>query len=242
MSNPYLPLEILDYIVDLLHDDPNALKECCLVSKSWIPWTRKHLFTWKQIFPDPSTSPACYAKSLHVGCPHVVTAADADAGGWIRGFSRVVELRLNTHSAYPNESGISLVPFHRLSPAIKSFRMGFSAVPPSRIFDLILSFPLLEDLTIGTSINNGSRPDGLPATIQPSNPVFSGSLELPLNGGTTPIARRLLFLPGGIHFRRLVLMWDYKEEISLAMALVEECSYTLESLDITCCLTGRHDL
>jgi len=38
-SNPYLPPEILDYIVDLLHNSPNALKECCLVSKSWIPRT-----------------------------------------------------------------------------------------------------------------------------------------------------------------------------------------------------------
>ena len=32
MSN--LPPEILDYILDLLHDEPEALKECCLVSKS----------------------------------------------------------------------------------------------------------------------------------------------------------------------------------------------------------------
>jgi len=44
MSNPGLPPEILDYIVDFLHDNQNALKRCCLVSKSWIPRTRKHLF------------------------------------------------------------------------------------------------------------------------------------------------------------------------------------------------------
>ena len=47
MSNPhrsYLPPEILDYIIDLLYDEVETLGECCLVSKSWVPRTRKHLF------------------------------------------------------------------------------------------------------------------------------------------------------------------------------------------------------
>jgi len=70
-----LPPEILDLIVDHLHDEPFALRAqleiCCLVSKSWVPRTRKHLFThltfddslverskshielWKRAFPDP---------------------------------------------------------------------------------------------------------------------------------------------------------------------------------------------
>ena len=63
MSSPTFPLEILDHIVDLLHDDTEALKQCCLVSKSWMPRTRRHLFVdvvfrghslklWKETFPD----------------------------------------------------------------------------------------------------------------------------------------------------------------------------------------------
>ncbi|KAF9642961.1 hypothetical protein BDM02DRAFT_3104213, partial [Thelephora ganbajun] len=47
MSNPHkphLPPEILDYIVDFLYNEPETLKQCCLVSKSWVPRTRKHLF------------------------------------------------------------------------------------------------------------------------------------------------------------------------------------------------------
>ena len=259
MSNPYLPPEILDCVVDLLYDDPNTLKGCCLVSKSWIPRTRKHLFasvpfyvkanleSWKKTFPDPSTSPAHYTKSLRVGCPYVVTAADADAdaGGWIRGFSRVVELELDACNARTDQPRISLVPFHGFSPAIKSLSMTFSTLPPSRTVNLILSFPLLEDLTlrgIGPSIDEGDSPDGPPTAIQPQNlPAFCGSLELPLNDWTAPIARQFLSIAsGGIHFRRLVLTWRHKKELSLAMALVGECSDTLESLDITRCLTGKH--
>ena len=37
MPISYLPLETLDYILDFLHDKPETLKECCLVSKIMDP-------------------------------------------------------------------------------------------------------------------------------------------------------------------------------------------------------------
>jgi hypothetical protein len=40
-----LPAEMLDHVVDHLYDTEDALRNCCLVSKSWIPRTRKHLST-----------------------------------------------------------------------------------------------------------------------------------------------------------------------------------------------------
>jgi len=104
MSTAHLPPELLDHIIDLLHDSRAALRNCCLVSKSWIPRTRSHLFadikfntegkleSWEEIFPDPSTSPARYAKTLTIGCFQVFTAADAETGGWISSFSYVERL------------------------------------------------------------------------------------------------------------------------------------------------------
>jgi len=72
-----LPPEILDLTVDHLHDEPIALKACCLVSKSWVPRTREHLFArvefrgtelpverWKKNFPDPSNSPVHHTRTL----------------------------------------------------------------------------------------------------------------------------------------------------------------------------------
>lgn len=85
-------------VVDLLHDNPNALKECCLVSKSWIPRTRKHLLaevnlhtekhleSWKKALRDPSITPAYHTNTLSIGCAHVVTAVDVESGGWLDGF------------------------------------------------------------------------------------------------------------------------------------------------------------
>jgi hypothetical protein len=132
MPNPHLPAETLDHVVDLLHDTRDALRNCCLVSKSWIPRTRKHLFadirfrtvkslqSWKETFPDHSASPARYTKILSIRCPHTVTAADAEAGGWIRGFSRVVHLGVDSHGLCARELAVTFAPFHGFSPVIKS--------------------------------------------------------------------------------------------------------------------------
>ena len=253
MPNLNLPPEILDYIVDFLHDDPNALKGCCLVSKSWIPPTRKRLFaevelhyevhleSWKKTFPDPSTSPAHFTKSLHVGCASAVATMDAEAGGWLTGFDNIVHLGVEVRGAY-GEPGISLVPFHRFSRTIKSLRVKSVHTPPSQIFDFILSSPLLEDLNLvgrWTSIDDGDSSDGPLTSVQtPNPPAFTGSLRLFLERGMKPVVSRLLSIPGGVRFRNLKLTWNRAEDLSSTTELVWECSHTLESLAVTCYLKG----
>jgi hypothetical protein len=254
MSNPYLPPEMLDHTVDLLHDDPATLRRCCLVAKPWIPRTRKYLFAnmvfrnikdvrlWKKIFPDPANSPAGYAKTLYIGS-HIV--ADPEVDGWIRGFSHVEHLKLYSHGQRLFPGGLSpFAPFHGFSPVIKSLTVVFAVLPPSWIFDLIISFPLIENLGVVVQEryaynDDGSGEDEMAIATQPSNPpTFTGSLLLNLINGMGPFARRLLSLPGGIHCRDLTLAWAHDEDRLATMALVEECSHTLETLDITCYLYG----
>jgi hypothetical protein len=141
MSNLRLPAEILDHIVDNLHDTEDALRNCSLVSKSWIPRIRKHLFanvefptpesleSWKAAFPDPLTSPARHAETLLIECPQVVTVADAEAGGWITGFSRVARLEVGARG--PFVVPVSFVPFHGFSPLIKSLCDSFYPFIPT---------------------------------------------------------------------------------------------------------------
>ena len=152
---PYIPPEILDQIVDPLHADPKTSKECRLVSKSWIPRTRKHLFghvslrwehlcLWKKTFPDPATSPGYYTHTLTVNG----VESDSEESNWVRGFPGVemvvVEWRWTTYMSSPR-----LAPFHRLAPSLRSLcatsRFSF---PHVQLFDLVCSPPLLEDLTI----------------------------------------------------------------------------------------------
>jgi hypothetical protein len=253
MSDPHLPAEMLDHVVDHLHDTQDALRNCCLVSKSWVPRTRRHLFadvrfytiksmqSWKEAFTDPSTSPACYAKILFVGHPEVVTVADGEIGGWITCFSRVV--RLEVVSSTYDASATPLAPFRGLSPVIKSLLVNIPVLPTSQVSNFILSFPLLEDLAVITSwdapIDDGDGSDRLLSAAQPPNsPTLSGSLELYLGNEVMHFIRRLLSLPDGIHFRKLTLTWLHEGDHLLTMALIEGCSRTLESLDINYKLRG----
>jgi len=111
-----------------------------------------------------------------------------------------------------------------------------------RIFDLILLFPLLEDLTVVTRQDVGydrdEDPNGPPTTALPSTPPMTGSLHLSQGAGMGPLARRLLSLPGGIHFWKLTLTLIREEDLLSSTALVEGCYQTLKSLDISCELLG----
>ena len=66
---------------------------------------------WKERFPDPSMSPAHYAKVLTICCSQTITAVNVDVGDWIRGFSSVVHLEVGNHNDL-RKSVISLVPLH----------------------------------------------------------------------------------------------------------------------------------
>jgi len=244
MSN--LPGEILDYIVDFLHDSQTELRNCCLVSKSWVPRTRRHLFadvrfdptgtwlqSWKKMFPDASISPAHYTTDLTIACPEVLTDADEEVGGWIGGFSRVIHLSVVGLSLL-NGHPVTLAALQGVSPVMKTLLMGSINIQSSQLFDLILSFPLLENLNIfncnDVPTDKNDSPGGIPPAVQP--PPMTGSLNLSQGGGMGSIARWLLSLPGGAHFRRLNLECRREGDLSLVIALVEECSRTLESLEI----------
>ena len=245
MSRPRLPPELLDNVVDFLHDSRNTFKSCCLVSKSWIPRTRKYLFAdikfrfledlqlWELAFPDPSISPACCAKTLAIGSPQVIAAA-AGGGGWVLAFSRVVHLTINTLETDSEPIAISLIPFHGFSPVLKSLRVVSATLTLSQTFDLIRSFPLLEDLSTYIDVDDPTENYGFdkqPAITQPS-PAFTGSLELFSPIGTDPFVPRLLALPNGLRFRNLDLTWYRDGDPSSTSALVEECCSTLERLKI----------
>ena len=247
MPNPYLPPETLDYITDLLHDESETLKECCLVSKSWGSRTRRHLFahvqfssayrldSWKTVFPDPANSPAYHTHTLSIGCVQFIEKADAEEGGWIQTFSRLERLIVNCPWMNFDPTEISLAPFHKFSSTLKSLHVTSLLLPLSQIFSLIYSLPLLEDLSLigrDTSAVDDDKLDA-PSTIVPqTSPPFTGTLKLPLYLGMTNTARRLLDLPNGLHFRKLEFSW-HDTVLQWMVRLVVACSDTLECLDVT---------
>jgi len=236
MPNSYLPPETLDYTIDLLHGESDTLKQCCLVSKSWVPRTRKHLFAdikfrfpsdlelWKKMFPDVANSPARYARTLLLGYSGPITASGGEESGWIRAFSRVKSLDLNNGNRFLGASGASLTPFHKFSPTLKSLRVGFTLIPHPGLFDLICSFPLLEDLSLKG--HDRDDPHGSQTVTPSTSPALTGSLDFHVLGGAGRITRQLLELPNGLHFRKLALSWDQKTDPSWIAELVGKCSRT----------------
>jgi hypothetical protein len=108
MSNPRLPPEILDYIVDLLHNEPWWLQRCCLVAKSWVPRTRKYLFNkiyiaslddleaWWKVFPDPNSSPGHYTRTLFFFSVRSIFSGVAGGRSLVRPFSNVMRLVISS--------------------------------------------------------------------------------------------------------------------------------------------------
>jgi hypothetical protein len=233
---PTLPPEILDHIVDNLYDEPIALKACCLVSKSWVERSRRHLFacveldstrlsleSWMNAFPEPSALPARYARSLGVRDPGV---ASVNVCAWIRSFRRVEELSVDMLGS-GELRGVPLLQFHELSPTLKSLRLPNITTPAPEIIGLICSFPLLEDLSL--EFISESDADGWAAP--PTSPKLTGSLRL--NGKNRSIVRGLLKLPNGLHFSKIRVRCHVRDVDSRAiMDLVSKCPHTLESLHL----------
>jgi len=251
MSKPYLPREVLDHIIDILCDEREALKQCCLVSKSWVPSTRKHLFahirfrspsdldSWKKTFLDVANSPARHARELLVGCPWHVVAADAEEGGWIQAFSGVTSLKVTVdhrdHHPIPFEVSLSLTPFHNFSSALKSLHVDPIHFHYPRLSNLVRSFPLLENLSLAGRYMarfDDDHPHGPQTVIPSTSPPLSGNLNFHVSGGAGKVARQLLDLPNGLHFQHLALSWDPAEDVWWITELVVLCSHSLESLDI----------
>ena len=238
MSSSFPP-EIIDLVIDQLHDEPDALKACCLVSKSWIPRARMHLLahvefdplehlpeSWMKIFPDPPKSPAHYARTLSIRNFPAFAFMGEDAGAWIRTFHKVIHFRLERCTWINRPSAPdSLAPFFGFSPNVRSLRLTST---PFEIFNLICSFPLLEDLEL-VDISNKDADAGWSAPS--TSPKLTGSLRLIARGWTRFTIRRLLDFPDGLRFTKITLMC-FGDDFGSVTDLVSACSGTLENLSI----------
>ena len=230
-----LPPELLDHIVDHLHDDPTALEACCVVAKSWVPRARSHLFArvefdtskhsieqWMRTFPDPSNSPALHTRKLTICGIPVLASSDVDIGDWIRSFHNLVDLHLD-YCAWEDRDE-AIIPFYGLSPTVRSLRLTSTSF---EVFGLICSFPLLEDLAVLGILPESSAG----RNTQVSSPKLTGSLDLRSLDGICSVARRLLDFPNGLHFTKITLLLN-KGDAESATDLVSKCSGTLESLTL----------
>ena len=231
--------EILDLVLGHLRNDPTSLKACCTVSKRWVSHARAHLFalvefsrgfsieSWMRVFSDPSNSPARHTRHLSIEASRTFPTMDTHA--WIHSFCNVVKLEVNT--IWYDDSQTSFAPLHAFSPALKSLSLTYSSPPPSEVFNLICSFPSLEDLSLFSFAQN--EPEGGWA-VPSTSPKLTGTLQFSAHWARIrPDVCRLLDLPGGLHFSCISISC-LMEDIECTRDLVLRCSDTLESLSIGC--------
>ena len=236
-----LPPEIIDLIVDYLYDESNTLKACGVVSKSWVPRTRKHLFahvlfnshgsteSWRELFPDSSSSPAHCAHSLTIrSVPAIMTMSTA----LIRSFCHVVKFKVDTWVCDDTDEWVPLHLFGGFPPTLKSLSLSCHSVPLPRIFDLICSLPLLEDLALEYQ---GLKSDIKGWDTHPTSPKLTGSLDLSCENPS--VIQGLLDLPDGLHFSEITISC-LVENAELTMDLLSMCSDNLESLCVEYMNTG----
>ena len=231
-----LPQEILDLIVDHLHHEPSALKACCLASREWVQRARKHLFVhiefdaltcpvsrWLETFPDPTNSPAHNARALSIRYSKYLSVQDIET---FPTFPNAIHFNVETNVT-PGY-GVRLLPLHRISTVIRSLRLVSNSLRDSEAFGLICSLPLLEDLALISRVPRPPEEWTRPQT----SPRLTGSLELYVERGIRPVTHKLLDLPDGLHFKRIVVRVFSLQDVGSATDLVSGCSDTLESLSI----------
>jgi hypothetical protein len=167
-----LPAELIDQVIDHLHDDVLALRACCLTSREWLPGARFHIFH-DVLLSSPDRADA-FVKLL-VTWPHLshfiqcliiqgdayhiyakLDYLDTVLPMIAPKLTRLRSLRVdNVTLAYANPKVLSALIHH--FPALKEIYL--SSVTFDRFRDfaaLVVAHPLIERLGVGRIWWNGS--------------------------------------------------------------------------------------
>ena len=151
----HLPQELVDYIIDFLHDDSRTLIQASRVSRAWVGRTRSHLceplkITLLKLFSlDLShLPPLCgYVKALHLTWPEVVIDSSAVLGCFEQSGPRILALHSCEQSDLDEQTirrsfakfpcaSITTLELHEVSPIYRTLLV------------LLSLFPNVDDLTI----------------------------------------------------------------------------------------------
>ena len=177
-------------------------------------------------FADPSTSPARYVRTLTIDGPDLITITSPDADPWLRSFHLIERLVIDT--ARRRDVKFSFFQLRGSFPILKSLDITCAYIPPSEVFGLICSFPLLKVLYLDSEVPMRET-DGWDAP-----PTLPKLTRLRLHGHVPSVARGLLGLPGRLHFCWLMVTCNVAEDFESVADLASRGSGTLESLRVYC--------
>ena len=178
---------------------------------------------WKRIFQNLANSPASYTRFLKFKS----MPFNEDDARWIKGFNCVEHLEVFGDRWGTPNSG-SFRAFHNLSSDVKSLLVQWRDLPLQEVFELICSFPKLENLRVWSYNGYAHKPIDESISQDLVLPVFTGTLVL--GKATAGFVRQLLGLGKTHKFRKIVVRYCYAYQFEGVNNLVKKCSQTLESI------------
>ena len=200
MPVPYLPLEIIEEIIDMLVGDTKSLLLCSLVSTSWVHRSRRHLFADIQLH-SLSDLQSWFKNGLGASSNHVraLDLAQNDDFSWIIPDSLAGVL--NDFTSFHNVqsltlTGLDLTPFDEysltrsfghFSEHLTSLNVKGMTVHPDALLYFVCMFPKLDNLKLDyLTMGVATIPSREPIV----KPRFRGKLALSniKSNGTSMIA------------------------------------------------------
>ena len=237
---PRVPQEVVDEILDHLTTDPDhrSLQSSALVSKSWVPSCRRHLFhttiftpknaaRWVKTFPVPERSPACYVRDLRF------LAEGSDTIFELKFFEHVPWFTNAEKMSLSGDGHLRLMRFPLscgLPQSVASLTIDGGAVFLGHIRGIMAQLPNLNDLSLAGNIVPGDR-RALLGIGKVLRGRFGGKLRLHRGRSYEDTVNMMLEIPTGLHFTEVEIRAKYG--CPSAMRLAEACSKTLTRLTYT---------
>jgi len=252
MSPPYLPQEIRDHVIDLLHDDDETLRSCALVSRSWLRQTQKHIFSevrigyyllmkWCRNISPGEDGLSSFTRKLEVS--HRSPREFEIVMPHLSSFKRVESLMIFDYDCMDldNEPYLPIAPdkyYGHFGDSLRSLHLLYPSESLGALLPLIYLFPHLESLTIEGLMAAGEEHPAPPSPKSRNPNAFKGKLHLRLLAGNDMhILSKLAKYP--LRYDCVSIAGSSRELGVHFNNLISACSRTLKTLEISQKYTGR---
>ena len=236
---PRIPQEIIGEILSHFNasdSDLGTLQSCALVSRSWAPLCRRHLFhtvvftsrnvaKWLETFPVPEESPARHVRDLRflIHDPNI----PEELFEYTRWFTNVQWVVL---SGYGDAWLLRPPRYWRLPRSVTSLEVAANTTL-QQMRDIMAQMPNLNHLSLSGHILARGR--GLSVGIgMVLRGTFGGQLRLLEGYADDDVINMLMEVPTGLHFTEVQISCTYQHLFS-AGRLVEACGENLVKLSYT---------
>ena len=244
---PRIPQELIDEILDYLATDSDfkSLQSCALVSKSWVPSCRRHLFhtilftprgmaRWLEAFPVPEESPAHLVRELRFALGGRYSASQ-DLLEYVQRFTNVEGVAWLGYGGFQSSWILS---FGRSPQSLTSLTIETDTVTLVQIRDILAQLPNLDNLSLVGFLDAVER-RAFPGIGTVLRGRFGGRLRLVNGYAEECVMNMLLEAPTGLHFTELHVRGVH-ESFPSTVRLAEACGKTLVKLSYTVSFNGKY--